>query len=113
MLSNTFLQNSATNGGAVWQNNLRRANHTLNLFVGNDGPKGSGGIEMNQITSMNIDNCNFTLGTGSKGGALYTQVSILNSVGTDIPSADRPSEPVSDTKQSHCRGFQAHVWIDM
>lgn len=29
---------------------------------------------MNQVTRMVVDNCNFTLGTGSKGGAIYTQV---------------------------------------
>jgi len=49
MLSNTFVQNSGSNGGAVWQNNVKKVNHTLNLFVGNSAPKGSGGIELNQV----------------------------------------------------------------
>lgn len=80
MVSNTFMENSGANGGAVWQNNLKAANHTLNLFVGNSAPKGSGGVEMNQVTSMLIDYCNFTLGTGSKGGAVYTQVHYSPSV---------------------------------
>ncbi len=75
MVSNTFLQNSGANGGAVWQNNLKLVNHTLNLFVANKAPKGSAGIELNQVTSMSVDNCNFTSGTGNKGGAIYTQVS--------------------------------------
>ena len=74
MISNTFLQNSGANGGAVWQNNLAKVNHTLNLFVANSAQKGSAGVEMNQVTSMSVDNCNFTLGTGNKGGAIYTQV---------------------------------------
>jgi hypothetical protein len=74
MLSNTFVQNLGTNGGAVWQNNLKSVNHTLNLFMGNSAPKGSGGIELNQVESMSVTTCNFTLGTGSKGGAIYTQV---------------------------------------
>jgi len=73
MLSNTFVQNSGSNGGAVWQNNVKKVNHTLNLFVGNSAPKGSGGIELNQVDAMSVTNCNFTLGTGSKGGAIYTQ----------------------------------------
>ena len=62
----------------MWQNNLKNANHTLNLFVANSAPSGSGGVEMNQVTTMTVDNCNFTLGTGSKGGAVYTQVCVLH-----------------------------------
>jgi len=27
-----------------------------------------------QVDAMSVTNCNFTLGTGSKGGAIYTQV---------------------------------------
>lgn len=74
-LQNSFMQNSGSNGGAVWLNNVKAANHTLNLFVGNSAPKGSAGIEMNQVTSVVVDQCNFTQGTGSKGGGIYTQVS--------------------------------------
>ena len=77
MVSNTFLQNSGANGGAVWQNNLKKVNHTLNLFVANSAQKGSAGVELNQVTSMSVDNCNFTLGSGNKGGAIYTQVMFL------------------------------------
>lgn len=73
-MSNTFLQNSGANGGALWQNNIKKLNHTLNLFIGNSGPKGSGGIELNQVDSMVVNNCNFTGGKGLKGGAIYTQV---------------------------------------
>lgn len=74
MVKNIFLQNSGANGGAVWQNNLKLANHTSNLFVANNAQKGSAGVEMNQVTTMSFDNCNFTLGSGNKGGAIYTQV---------------------------------------
>ena len=96
-LSNTFMKNTGTNGGAIWHNNMQTLNHTLNLFVSNSGKNGSGGIELNQVNSMSVNSCNFTGGKGSKGGAIYTQASACSPAPTESLPNLLPTMPAPAT----------------
>ena len=72
--SNWFTLNRALNGGSVWQNDCKDVVHTNNRFDNNTADRGSAGVEMNQITSIDISACTFNSGKGAKGSGLYLQV---------------------------------------
>jgi predicted outer membrane repeat protein len=74
MDTNYFRLNSALNGGSVWQNNCKKIVHSGSRFDNNTSERGSAGIEMNQITSIDIVSCTFSTGKSAKGSGLYLQV---------------------------------------
>ncbi|KAK9919042.1 hypothetical protein WJX75_008926 [Coccomyxa subellipsoidea] len=73
MDTNYFRLNSALNGGSVWQNNCKKIVHSGSRFDNNTSERGSAGIEMNQITSIDIVSCTFSTGKSAKGSGLYLQ----------------------------------------
>ena len=72
--TNWFTQNRALNGGSVWQNGCRDAVHRNNRFDNNTAERGSAGVEMNQVASIDVSSCTFNGGRGAKGSGLYLQV---------------------------------------
>ena len=72
--TNWFTLNRALNGGSVWQNDCKSAVHRNNRYDNNTAERGSAGVEMNQIGSIDIASCTFNTGKGAKGSGLYLQV---------------------------------------
>lgn len=70
---NSYERNKGANGAAIWQNDCTGVTHADEIFMANVASMGCPGIEINQGTTE-ITNCNFTMGKGVKGGAIYMQV---------------------------------------